>query len=120
MVLVDLVSPALAQVHHFIDTSLGSVYLGRDIKTGADVALKIGGAGQLPSRLNHEYNVYRSIAGSTGTSSVFWYGKEGPYDVIVMEYLGDSLGSIIENRLDCGNTGKVFAYASQMVRLSYL
>ena len=41
MVLVVLVNPALTQVHNFIYISLGSVYLGRDIRTGADVALKI-------------------------------------------------------------------------------
>ena len=99
-------------LHH---APLGSVYLGRDIRTGAEVALKIGSIGQSPSGLSHEYNVYLSIAGSTGTSSVLWYGKEGRYEVIVLEHLGNSLGNLInENQL--GNE-KVFSYALQMVRL---
>ena len=97
---------------------LGSVYLGRDIRTGAEVALKIGSAGGSPSRLNHEYNVYKNIAGSVGTSSVLWYGKEGLYEVIVLEHLGNSLDDLINNkRFDYG---KVFSCASQMVCSSYL
>ena len=66
----------------FSDTSLASVYLGWDIMTGADVALKIGFAG---SSLYHEYKMYTSIAGSIGTSTVLWYGKEDVYEVIVLE-----------------------------------
>ena len=115
MVLVVLVSPILTQVHHFIDTSPGSVYLGKDIRTGAEVALKIGRPGQLPSGLDHEYNMYKSIAGSAGISSVLWYGKEGPCDVIVMDYLGNSLNDLIgNNRID---GAQVFSYALQMVCL---
>lgn len=113
MVLVDLVSPILTQVCNFIDTSPGCVYQGKDIRTGLKVALKIGSTGQSLSRLDHEFKVYTSITGSTGTSPVLWYGKEGPYDVIVLEYLGVSLGDLIKEKvLDCG---KVFSYASQMV-----
>jgi len=76
-ILVDLVSPILPQVCHYIDTSPGSVYLGKDIRMEAKVALKIGNPDQLPSGLSHKYNIYTSIAGSAGTSSVLWYGKEG-------------------------------------------
>jgi len=97
---------------------LGSVYLGRDIRMGAEVALKIGSAGGLPSRLNHEYNVYKSIAGSVGTSSVLWYGKEGLYEVIVLEHLGNSLDDLINNKQF--DYGKVFSCALQMVCSSYL
>jgi len=81
--------------------------------TGAEVALKLGSAGQLSSRLDHEYNVYLSIAGSRGTSSVLWYGNEYPYEVIVLKHLGNSVGDLInEKQLGCQ---KIFSYASQMV-----
>lgn len=97
----------------FTDTSIGRVFEGRDIRTGVEVALKIANAGQSPTRLNHEYNVYTSIVGSVGTSSVLWYGKEGLYEVIVLEHLGNSLGDLInERQLD---HKEVFLYASQMV-----
>ena len=95
--------------------SLGTIYLGRDIRTGAEVALKIGSVSQSPLGLNHEYNVYSSIAGSTGTLSVLWYGKEGQYEVIILDHLGNSLGDLANKKqLDCE---KVFSYVSQMVHL---
>ncbi|KAF8480673.1 kinase-like domain-containing protein [Russula emetica] len=54
----------------------GSVYLGKDIATGGDVAVKIGHPCGLPSRLSHEHNVYTTIAGGRGIPRVLWYGKE--------------------------------------------
>jgi len=107
------VSPTLIQVRCFSDTSLGSVYLGRDIRTGADVALKMGLAPSLPSTLHHEYKVYTSIAGSVGTSTVLWFGREDVYEVIVLEYLGNSIGDLINE--EKFNPKKAFLYASQMV-----
>ena len=113
-----LVSLILTQVRHYIDTSPGSVYLGKDIKTEAEVALKIGNPDQLPSGLSHEYNVYTSISGSTGIPSVHWYGKESQYEVLVLDHLGTSLGNLInEDRID---NGEVFLYALQMVCSQYL
>ena len=115
MVLVVLVNPALTQVCHFIHTSLGSVYLGRDIRTGADVALKIGSADQSTPKLKYKYDVYQNIAGIAGTSSVLWYGYKGLHEVIVLEYLGVLLGDLIkEKQFD---SEKVFSYALQMVCL---
>jgi serine/threonine protein kinase len=111
-------SASLTGVPHFSDTSLGSVYLGRDIRTGGDVAIKIGYTGQRSSRLIREYQVYTKIAGCTGTSPVLWYGKEDMYEVLVLEYLGNSLDDLInEQKL---NIGKAFLCASQMVRPLYL
>lgn len=105
-------------MRHFTDASIGSVFLGRDIRTGAEVALKIASPGQSHSRLNHEYNVYTTIAGSVGTSSVLWYGKEGLYEVIILEYLGNSLGDLVnEKQL---SQREVFSYALQMVCFSSL
>jgi hypothetical protein len=82
--------------------------------TGSDVALKIGHRSGLPSRLSHEHNVYTAITGSRGISEVLWYGKEDIYEVIVLDYLGTSLGDLIDQlKFD---RGKTFSYAVQMVR----
>jgi len=111
---VDLVSLTLTQVCRFIDTSLGSVFLGRDIVREAEVALKMGRISQSPSRLNHEHNVYQRIVNSTSrsTSSVLWFGREHPYEVIVLEHLGNSLGDLVtlrpwEGILVCVTNGKL-------------
>jgi serine/threonine protein kinase len=62
--------------------------------------------------------VYTRIAGCTGTSPVLWYGKEGLYEVIVLEYLGNSLGDLINEKKF--NSGGAFLCASQMVCSCYL
>ena len=97
-------------------SSSGSVYLGRDIMTGADVALKIAHRSS-PSRLSHEYNVYSTIAGCIGICQVLWYGKEDVYEVIVLDHLGTSLGDLVDRRKF--DHRKIFSYATQMVRLLY-
>ena len=83
----------------------------------SDVALKIGHRHSLPSRLSHEYNVYTTIAGGRGISQVLWYGKEGVYEVIVLDHLGTSLGDLID-QLEF-DKGEAFSYAAQMVCLLY-
>ena len=91
------------------------MYLGRDIKTEDYVALKIGHIGSSPSKLSYEYDIYTTLSGSTGISEVLWYGKEGLHEIIVLEYLGTSLGDLISKRQF--DPKKAFLYASQMVCL---
>ena len=62
--------------------------------------------------LSHEYHVYETTAGSVGISPVHWYGKEGAYEVIVLENVGISLGNLISAQPF--NHWKIF-FASQMV-----
>jgi hypothetical protein len=106
-----------ADLSHSILSLLGSVYLGKDILMGGDVALKIGHPYSLPSRLGHEHNVYTTIAGSKGIPQVLWYGKEDVYEVIIMNHLGNSLGDLID-QLEFDHR-KTFFYATQMVCLLY-
>lgn len=98
----------------FVLSFLGNVYEGKDIRSGAEVALKIGRADQSPSMLSHEYHVYETIAGSVGISPVSWYGKEDSYEVIVLDHLGTSLGDLISAQPF--DQWKIFFFASQMVR----
>ena len=44
---------------------------------------------------------------------VLWYGKEDVYEVIILEYLGNSIGDLVDE--EKFNSGKAFLYASQMV-----
>ena len=93
--------------------TLGSVYLGKDIKTGAEVTIKIEHIGFSPSKLSHEHNVYKKIAGGTGISPIHWYGKEDIYEVIILDFLGTSLDDMISmQQFDCRKT---FFFTSHMV-----
>jgi hypothetical protein len=85
---------------------------------GADILLKIGcaeSADHSPSRLGHEYSAHTEMGSGTGISPVHWYGKEGPYEAIILDYLGNSLGDLIRGQ-HVGD-GKTFLYAPQMVCL---
>ena len=61
--------------------------------------------------------MYTTISGSAGIPEVLWYGKEGLCEVIVLEYLGTSLGDQVKSRQF--ERKMTFLYASQMVRLFY-
>ena len=57
--------------------------------------------------------MYSMIAGISGIPQVLWYGKEGIYEVIVLDHLGASLGNLVD-QLDF-DTRKIFLYTIQMV-----
>ena len=86
--------------------------MGRDLKRGDDVALKI--AHEDHSTLRYENGVYKAIAGSRGVSPPRWFGKEGYYYVIVLEHLGTSVGDLISTQQF--DHSRTFFFASQMVR----
>ncbi|XP_060082191.1 casein kinase I-like [Ylistrum balloti] len=69
--------------------NFGKVYLGTNLLTGKQVAVKVHY--QSYAYLRHEYNVYKEIQGGDGIPKVMWYGREGKSDVMVMELLGASL-----------------------------
>jgi hypothetical protein len=48
-----------------------------------------------PSSLTHEYDIYQSIVGCKGVSPIRWYGKKGPYDVLILDHLGTSLNDLV-------------------------
>ena len=107
-----LVGLTLTQIRYSFLSFLGSVYLGRDIRTGAEIAVKIGCADHT-SRLSREYDVYTAIGDSIGISPPRWYGKEGQYEVLILDHLGTSLDDLIRGQLV--DSRKIFQYASQMV-----
>jgi serine/threonine protein kinase len=42
-------------------------------------------------QLFYEYKLYKILQGGNGIPSVFWFGVEGDFNVMVMELLGKSL-----------------------------
>jgi hypothetical protein len=89
------------------------VYLGRDIKKGRDVAVKLEVALEWGSKLEQEYNVYQAISGIRGIPKVLWYGMEGRYNVMVLSRLGRTFKEMVQ--LSMLNANTVFTYAKQMV-----
>ncbi|XP_033736588.1 casein kinase I-like [Pecten maximus] len=69
----------------------GKIYVGTDRYTGEVVAIKVQHPWRGRTNLRHEYEVYTELQGGIGIPKVLWFGRDGRYDVMVMELLGTSL-----------------------------
>ncbi|KAG6723302.1 hypothetical protein I3842_03G201600 [Carya illinoinensis] len=71
--------------------SFGEIYLGTNIQTDEDVAIKLENVKTKHPQLLYESKLYRILQGGTGIPNVRWFGVEGDYNVLVMDLLGHSL-----------------------------
>nr|ODN87761.1 CK1/CK1/CK1-D protein kinase [Cryptococcus depauperatus CBS 7855] len=69
----------------------GDIYLGVDIVSGEEVAIKLESIKARMSMLEYEFKVYKSLAGGVGIPFVRWYGTECDYNAMVLDLLGPSL-----------------------------
>ncbi|XAR67145.1 Non-specific serine/threonine protein kinase [Bertholletia excelsa] len=71
--------------------SFGEIYLGTNIQTNEEVAIKLENVKTKHPQLVYESKLYRILQGGTGIPNVRWFGVEGEYNVLVMDLLGPSL-----------------------------
>ncbi|CAH8324030.1 unnamed protein product [Eruca vesicaria subsp. sativa] len=71
--------------------SFGEIYLGTDVQTNEEVAIKLESVKTAHPQLSYESRIYRVVQGGTGIPNIKWYGVEGDYNVLVMDLLGPSL-----------------------------
>ncbi|KAL2327223.1 hypothetical protein Fmac_020650 [Flemingia macrophylla] len=71
--------------------SFGEIYLGTNIQTNEEVAIKLESVKTKHPQLLYESKLYRVLQGGTGIPDVRWFGVEGDYNVLVMDLLGPSL-----------------------------
>ncbi|XP_065313646.1 uncharacterized protein LOC135922996 isoform X2 [Gordionus sp. m RMFG-2023] len=71
--------------------SFGDIYLGTEVYTNQEVAIKLEHTASKHPQLHIESKFYRYMRGATGIPSLFWCGQEGEYNVMVLELLGPSL-----------------------------
>ncbi|OAY79056.1 Casein kinase I isoform delta-like [Ananas comosus] len=71
--------------------SFGEIYLGTNIQTNEDVAIKLENVKTKHPQLLYESKLYKILLGGTGIPNVRWFGVEGDYNVLVMDLLGPSL-----------------------------
>jgi len=71
--------------------SFGEIYIGVNILCGSEYAIKMENRKSRHPQLSYEYQIYRILAGGTGVPNVHWFGREGDYNVMVMDILGPSL-----------------------------
>lgn len=82
--------------------SFGDIYLGSNINTGEEVAVKLESIKSRHPQLAYEYRLYRILQNKNGTvpgiPGVKWFGREGDFNVLVMELLGPSLEDMFNVR----------------------
>lgn len=101
--------------------SFGDIYLGTNLTTGEEVAIKLESVKTKHPQLLYESKIYRILHGGVGVSNVRWFGIEGDYNVMVMDLLGPSLEDLFNY---CGRKftlKTVLMLADQLVsRLEYV
>lgn len=71
--------------------SFGELYLGVNIQSGEEVAVKLESVKTRHPQLHYESKIYRLLQGGTGIPSLKWFGVEGEYNIMVIDLLGPSL-----------------------------
>jgi hypothetical protein len=75
----------LSYTHHSLIS--GDIYLGVNIVSGEEVAIKLESVKAKHPQLEYESKVYKSLAGGVGVPFVRWYGTECDYNAMVLDLL---------------------------------
>ncbi|XP_030934318.1 casein kinase 1-like protein 6 [Quercus robur] len=71
--------------------SFGELYLGVNVQSGEEVAVKLEPGKTKHPQLHYESKLYMLLQGGTGIPHLKWFGVEGEYNVMVIDLLGPSL-----------------------------
>ncbi|KAK3028137.1 hypothetical protein RJ639_038998 [Escallonia herrerae] len=71
--------------------SFGELYLGVNVQSGEEVAIKLEPVKTKHPQLHYESKIYMLLQGGTGIPNLKWFGVEGEYNVMVIDLLGPSL-----------------------------
>ncbi|KAK6203309.1 casein kinase I isoform delta [Scheffersomyces amazonensis] len=101
--------------------SFGDIYLGTNIISGEEVAIKLENIKAKHPQLEYEAKVYKALSGGVGIPFVRWYGTECDYNAMVIDLLGPSLEDLFNycNRKFSYKT--VLLLADQLIcRIEYI
>ena len=109
---VHLISP---YTNYYVP-SPGDIYLGTNILSGEQVAIKLESIKAKYRMLEYESEVYKTLANGLGIPFLHWYSTEWVYNAMVLDLLGPSLEDLFNfcNRKFSLKT--VLLLADQMVR----
>ncbi|KAL8522565.1 hypothetical protein ACS0TY_012644 [Phlomoides rotata] len=101
--------------------SFGEIYLGTNIQTNEDVAIKLENVKTKHPQLLYESKLYKLLQGGTGIPNIRWFGVEGDYNVLVMDLLGPSLEDLFNFCSRKLSLKTVLMLADQMInRIEFL
>ncbi|KAJ3074046.1 hypothetical protein HDU98_012239 [Podochytrium sp. JEL0797] len=76
--------------------SFGSIFMGTNIYTREQVAIKFEPANSRATQLHGECDAYDIMAGTVGVPSVYYFGQEGVYNILCLDLLGPSLEDMFD------------------------
>jgi hypothetical protein len=94
------------------------VLLGTNIMSGEDIAVKLESIRAAHPQLEYEARVYKTLAGGVGIPFVRWYGREGDFNVLVMDLLGPSMEDLFNYCKRRFSLKTVLLLADQLVSYS--
>lgn len=101
--------------------SFGDIYLGTNISTGEEVAIKLECIKTKHPQLHIESKFYKMMQGGVGIPQIKWCGSEGDYNVMVMELLGPSLEDLFNFCSRRFSLKTVLLLADQLIsRIEYI
>lgn len=71
--------------------SFGQIFMARDMTNDRDVAVKFEKQTVRKSQVVEEAKLLQELKGMQGFPQFVWYGKEGPFTIMVQEMLGPSI-----------------------------
>jgi serine/threonine protein kinase len=110
------VCPLLLPLSPFLTHFPGTVFLGVHTIAGKEVAIKIEPAVARNSPLKQESRIYKSLMGGTGVPWIMWSGKQGDYNVMVIDLMGPSLEDLFKMCNRHFSLKSVLLLADQLVR----
>ena len=79
--------------------SFGQIYIGEDISTHKQVAVKLESTKNQSPQLPYESKLYNVFSGCCSVPKLYFYGSEGHYNVMAIDLLGKSLEDhLVEKR----------------------
>lgn len=89
--------------------SFGDIYLGVNVISGEEVAIKLESVRARHPQLDYESRVYKALSGGVGIPFVRYYGTEGRYHALVIDLLGPSLEDLFNF------CGRKFSYKTALL-----
>ena len=78
--------------------AFGSIYKGKNIRTGESVAIKMEQVDSQTKLLKNESIIYQFLINTEGLPNVKWFGKDNYNYYMVLNLLGDSLQTLKERK----------------------
>jgi hypothetical protein len=96
----------------------GTVFIGVHTIAGKEVAIKIEPAIAKYSPLKQESKIYKTLMGGPGVPWIMWSGRQGDFNVMVIDLLGPSLEDLFKMCNRHFTLKTVLLLADQLVSIS--